>query len=220
MLLKKAEIKLANGTEAFEAIFKWYPLDDLCIYQQQIYLLVGKTAYKMTESFTKKPTKHLGLKLTADVEGVQGGIEGEIEIWDHDSDGAHDFITKFPVFVKKKKVEAEWEYEYHEDTDEIPTEEELKKYGNKYNPPEYFFRVKVGELAADSGLLEFKDWIKIKLLKRNGEPYANEHYILTPPDGSTKEGDLDKSGQARSEDLPPGPCRIRFPSVKDVEVLA
>ena len=77
------------------------------------------------------------LKLTADVTNVYEGAEAEIQIWEHDSDGAHDLITKFPVIVKNKKIEADWEYEYHEDTDDIPTEEETEK---GYNPPEYFFR--------------------------------------------------------------------------------
>lgn len=60
MLLKRGEIKLTNGTEAYEAIFSWYPTDDIRIYQQQIFVLVEKTAYKMTASYTKKTRKTLG----------------------------------------------------------------------------------------------------------------------------------------------------------------
>ncbi len=148
------------------------------------------------------------LKLTADVKGVEDGTEGEIEIWEHDSDGAHDFITKFPVFVKNKKVEAEWEYEYHEDTDEIPTEEELQKYGKKYNPPEYFFRVKVSEVAADSGLLEFKDWIEVQVVDRTGYPLSGKDYTITLSDGRQKKGKLDDDGRVRIDDVPPGPYKI------------
>lgn len=158
------------------------------------------------------------LKLTADVKGVHDGTEGAIEIWEYDSDGAHDFITKFPVIVKKNKVEAEWEYEYHEDTDEIPTEEELQNYGNHYNPPEYFFRVKVGEIAADSGLLEFKDWIEIELTdSETGEPFAEEDYILTLPDGQEINGKLNKDGFAQEMDIPPGKCKIVFPGMEVIE---
>jgi hypothetical protein len=127
--------------------------------------------------------------------------------------------------IKNSKIELDWEYEYHEDTDEIPTEEELSEYGRGYNPPEYFFTVKVAdqEFGKDdqaSGLLLFKDWLEIRLLKRGGEPFANEHYILTLPDGTTKEGDLDENGYVKLEDLPPGPCKVRFPNVRGVEVLA
>jgi len=59
-LLKKGETKLTNGTDAYEAIFKWYPTDELRIYQQQIFILIEKIAYKLTASFTKKTRKTLG----------------------------------------------------------------------------------------------------------------------------------------------------------------
>jgi hypothetical protein len=59
-LLKKGEIKLSDGTDAYEAIFSWYPIDDLRIYQQQIFVMFDKVVYKMTASFTKKTRKTLG----------------------------------------------------------------------------------------------------------------------------------------------------------------
>ncbi|MCX6577408.1 MAG: hypothetical protein NTV82_13580 [Candidatus Aminicenantes bacterium] len=155
------------------------------------------------------------LKLTADVKGVQDGTEGEIEIWEHDSDDAHDFITKFPVLVKNSKVEADWEYEYFEDTDEIPTEEELKKYGNKYNPPEYFFRVKFGELAADSGLLEFKDWIEIELFHESREPISGAKYVIKLADGSEIQGTLDDKGYAKVDGVIPGSYVLNFPEFEE-----
>jgi len=59
-LLKRGEIKLTNGTDAYEAIFSWYPSDEIRIYQQQIFVLVEKTAFKMTASFTKKTRQTIG----------------------------------------------------------------------------------------------------------------------------------------------------------------
>jgi hypothetical protein len=59
-LLKRGDTKLANGTEAYEAIFSWYPLDDFRIYQHQIYTLIDKIAYKLTASFTKKTRQTIG----------------------------------------------------------------------------------------------------------------------------------------------------------------
>jgi hypothetical protein len=150
------------------------------------------------------------LKLTTDVKGVQDGTEGEIEIWEHDSDGAHDFITKFPVLVKNNKVEAEWEYEYHEDTDDIPRKEECE---SGYNPPEYFFRVKVGGVHKDSALLEFKDWIRIELHDNYGNPIPNEDYVLHLADGSERRGKLNSEGFAIEENLSPGVSIVVFPNV-------
>lgn len=150
------------------------------------------------------------LKLTANIKGVPDGTEAEIEIWEHDADEAHDLITKFPVLVKDQKIETEWEYEYHEDTDEIPTEEESEK---GYNPPEYFFRIKVGEVQADSDLLEFRDWIEIMLEDNEGNPVGDEDYILYLPDGNQKKGKLDSKGYAKEDDIPPGRIRVEFPQM-------
>lgn len=60
LLLNKGGTKLFDGTDAYEAIFKWYPLDDFKIYQHQIYILQEKIAYKLTASFTKKTRKTIG----------------------------------------------------------------------------------------------------------------------------------------------------------------
>jgi hypothetical protein len=153
------------------------------------------------------------LKLTADLKGVPDGVDAVIEIWEHDADGVHDFVTKFPVQVKNKKIEVEWEYEYHEDTDDIPSHDETEK---GYHPPEYFFRVKVGEVTAESGLLEFKDWIEIELTDDEGTPIPSKKYKLLLPDGTEREGTLDGNGHAREENIPPGPVDVDFPDVKDV----
>ena len=59
-LLKKGETELKNGSEAYEAIFSWYPLDDYRIYQHQIYTFHEKKAYKLTASFTKKTRQTIG----------------------------------------------------------------------------------------------------------------------------------------------------------------
>lgn len=147
------------------------------------------------------------LTLTADVSNAPDGTRAAIEIWEHDADGAHDFITRLSAPVNNNKVEAQWEFEYHKDTDDIPTAEESEK---GYNPPEYFFRVKVRDVSAESGLLEFKDWIEIELTDPFGNPFAGEEYVVYLPDGQERRGKLDDQGFAREEDIPPGPCEIEF----------
>ena len=151
--------------------------------------------------------------LTADVEGAPDGTMGEIEIYEHDVDGIHDLIKKLPVVVTNYKVKTTWEYEYHEDTDEIPTEEELKKYGRDYNPPEYFFVVKIGDAEDQSGILLYKDYVEIILKNRSGEPIADEDFIFTLPDGSEIEGKVDSEGYAKVEGIPPGKVTVRFPNL-------
>ena len=60
VLLKKGAIKLTNGLDAYRTVFRWYPTDELRIYQVQIYVLHLNNAYKLTASFTKKTRKTLG----------------------------------------------------------------------------------------------------------------------------------------------------------------
>jgi hypothetical protein len=59
-LLKRGEIMLANGLEAYEAIFRWCPTEEVQLYQQQVYVLFENTAYTLTTTFTKKSRKTKG----------------------------------------------------------------------------------------------------------------------------------------------------------------
>lgn len=155
------------------------------------------------------------LKLTADVKGVKDNTEVQIEIWEHDADGNHDLIEKFSALVKNRKVEAEWEFKYGTDTDEIPTAEESDK---GYNQPEHFFRVKIDDHFGESGLLKFKDWIEIELVDEEGDPVADEDYILHLPDGQERKGKLNSNGYAKEEDVPPGKIFVEFPNLEGVDI--
>jgi hypothetical protein len=148
------------------------------------------------------------LKLTADVNGCYDETEATITIYEHDADGVHDKITELPAVVMEDKIEIDWEYEYHEDTDEVPTEEELQNYGRSYNPPEYFFIIEIdGQKFGreqESGLLLFKDYIEIEMTDEGGVPLAGADYTLTLADGTEMEGQLDEDGRLRVDDVPPG----------------
>lgn len=156
------------------------------------------------------------LTLSAEVYGVKDKTEATVTIYEYDRDGLNDRIVELPVEVKNQKIEVKWEYQYFEDTDEIPSEWELQEYGKSYNPPEYFFTVKLGDTEygkkQESGLLLFKDWIEVELLDSNSQPVPNQDYILRLPDGTEKRGQLDGDGKARVEDVPPGKFRIVFPN--------
>jgi len=160
------------------------------------------------------------LKLTADVDKVEPGTEATVTILEYDNDGAHDKIVELPAVIKDKKLEVEWEYVYHEDVDELPTSEEVKRYGASYNPPEYFFVIDINGFRSgtkqESGILAFKDYIEISLRNADGNPRADEKYVLHLPDGSKKEGRLDARGKAREEGVPPGHVRVEFPDMKQV----
>ncbi|RKX21634.1 MAG: hypothetical protein DRP51_03900 [Candidatus Zixiibacteriota bacterium] len=155
------------------------------------------------------------LTLSAELENVKDGTEVKLIIYEFDRDGGHDIITELITTVKESKIEEKWEFEYHEDTDELPTSEEVERYGGDYNPPEYFFTVKIGEFELgkkdqDSGILAFKDWLEIKMLDNNGQPVCNVKYKLTLPDGQERQGTIGAEGFAREDNITPGKCLIEF----------
>ena len=160
------------------------------------------------------------LTLSADVNGLPDHTEVVVTVYEYDRDGAHDKIVELPATVVKKRLEVQWEYEYHEDTDEIATQEELDEYGGSYNPPEYFFAVKVEDteygVKQESGLLVFKDWIEIELHDEDGNALANEEYVIHLADGQTMRGNLDAAGRARQDGVSPGRVTVEFPGLEEV----
>ena len=164
------------------------------------------------------------LTMSADVRGIRDNTEVRLVIYEYDERTANDRIAEIPAIVTNGHVEAEWEYEYHDDTDDIPSQEELERYGGRYSPPEYFFVLKYGDREfgseRESGLLEFKDFIEIELRDRAGLPKKGEKYVVTLADGTEKKGKLDGRGKARIDDVPPGPYRVRFPDSEGVVDVA
>jgi hypothetical protein len=154
------------------------------------------------------------VELSADVEGYENGTKAVFEIWEMDIDGRDDFITKLSATVQDGKVESEWTYEYVEDTDEATEEDEKKGYSS----PEYYFLVKIKDSTARSDMLEFKDWIEIKLIDEDDDPVANEEYILYLPNGEVRRGELDANGYSKEENIPPGKCQIGFPNQSNVKI--
>lgn len=155
------------------------------------------------------------LKLSADVKGISNGTEVRIEIWERDSGGDAVLVEKFPVLARNKKAEATWEFKYFKDTDEIPAAEESEK---GYKTPECFFRVKVDNHSGESGLLKFRDWVEIELVDEDGNPIADENYVLHLPDGQERKGKLDRNGYAKEKDVPPGKIFVEFPNLEWIDI--
>lgn len=146
------------------------------------------------------------LTLTATVEGVPDGTRAQITIMEHDEDGAHDLVSQFEALVEGEKIEIDWGYEYHEDTDDIPTEDEAE---SGYTTPEYFFRVEVEGVEAESDLLTFKDSVEFVLTDRFERPRDDvKEVTFKLPDGEEVIKKPDKRGRVVLEDVPPGAVHI------------
>jgi hypothetical protein len=146
--------------------------------------------------------------------GVEDGDNVTVIVYEYDNDGCHDKVVTIPTTIKGNKVELNWKFIYQEDTDDIPTEEQLEKYGKNYNPPEYFFVVMVDNIPVgnkqESGILEFKDWVELEYTGKNGKPVENVSYKVTFADGTVKEGNLDETGKALIKKVPPGKVSVEY----------
>lgn len=153
------------------------------------------------------------VRLAADITNAPDGVEASIEIWENDSDGAHEFITRFPATVKNKKIEADWEFIYGGDVRVIPIAKETEK---GYEQPTLFFKVIVGAVSAESERIPFKDSLDFELVDADGKPVPNAEYILHLPDGSEQQGKVDGEGKAHEKDLPPGRVQVEIRGLKNV----
>jgi hypothetical protein len=165
------------------------------------------------------PEAHRGdiLTLTAQFQpGIPNDTDALVIICEYDQNGNHDPIAKIPTTVQNSRIQLDWEYDYHEDTDEIPTQQEMQRYGGSYAHPEYFFIIEIDEIRVgenqQSGLLRFKDWIDLELHDENDNPIANEPFVVYLPDGTQLNDSLDPQGKKRVRRLAPGPMHVEFPN--------
>ena len=80
-----------------------------------------------------------------------------------------------------------------------------------YDRPHLVFRVRLAGLVAESGPLAVDDWVELHRTTPSGSPIPDARYVLTLPDGATREGALDADGRAREDDLPPGGVSVSYP---------
>ena len=58
--LKRGPVSLENRVPAYELVYKWTPMEGRQVYQRVIYILMNKTGYMLTATFSKKTWKMLG----------------------------------------------------------------------------------------------------------------------------------------------------------------
>jgi hypothetical protein len=153
------------------------------------------------------------LTLTCDFQSaIPNDTEALVIIYEYDRDGSHDPIAKIPTTVQQNKIQLQWEYEYHEDTDEIPTQAELQQYGRNYSHPEYFFVVVIDGIRIgaqqQSGLLRFKDFIEIIVKDEFGDPLEKTSFTMLFADGTKSKGQTDANGTISIKNTCPGRIQV------------
>ncbi len=72
-LLKEEAKTLPSGTEAYEAVIKWIPVDGTIIFQKRVYLIVDEVGYSFTANFTKQTIKTIGLQVDQIIDSFKTG---------------------------------------------------------------------------------------------------------------------------------------------------
>jgi hypothetical protein len=157
------------------------------------------------------------VKMQAEFIDLPDKTEAIVRVYEYDQDGHNDPVVSIPTEIKGNKLEVQWEYQYHDDTAKIPTENELQPYSKKYQQPQYYFVVEIdGALLGtkqESGLMKFNDFIEIALTDERGNPVPNEPFQIDFADGSKQSGNLDAAGKAFVTAILPGTYEVTFPQL-------
>ena len=136
------------------------------------------------------------VKLIGDFDDVDNGQAVTIKLYEHDADKKHDHIKDFQTMVSDKKVEIEWDVEYHEDKDDTDSQKEQNEKG--YTLPEYMFTV--DGFSVESGVLDVKSTKEITVTnEETGEPVKSAEFTIIFPDGTEQSGTTSDKGIIKVE---------------------
>ncbi len=148
------------------------------------------------------------VKMKMEGTGFPDSAKASFEVWEKDMNRADKQITVVgDIDISGDKAEADWQYVY-ENEEEAPDQ---RQEGQKYSEPSYYFIVKAGGLQARSSILEYKDFIEVRLKDHQGQAAADAPYRAFLPNGEVKRGNLDSDGYKKIENVPPGRWRVEFP---------
>jgi len=147
------------------------------------------------------------VKLTAESIGYEDGTKATIQIYKKDITGPDTVVKTLEEQVKNNKIEFELENNF-EGNEQTSGEEK------KYSSGGYYFEVLIGQSKSRSDLLFNEDFIELELKDDEGNPKANEEFILFLPDGKIENGKLDSNGYKKIEKIPAGNYSVKFPNLK------
>jgi Bacteriophage probable baseplate hub protein len=145
------------------------------------------------------------MRLLVDCPAHDEGDAVTFEIYKQFKEGSDDIITTLNGTVNEQsQADATWTYEYVEEDE-----------GTK---PKFVFKAKAGSLEIMSDALTVVDVFEADLTDSDGQSVTNRKYILTLPDGSTREGISDSDGKVVEEELPVGDLQIRLDDGSTLEM--
>jgi uncharacterized Zn-binding protein involved in type VI secretion len=147
------------------------------------------------------------IKLTAKTSGIPSGEKATCEVFVRDSNYADQLLETLETTVDNDAIEVEWTFQVDEKYIKIQTDKEKTP---RYSAPAFYFIVRSAGVQSRSGLLRIEDFIELKLKDDQGNPMANKKFRLYLSNGEIRDGQLDGSGYAKVEKIPPGNVRVSF----------
>ena len=135
------------------------------------------------------------------------GTPATFTIYEKMQDKPQAFITQVSGHVLGSTARAAWQFEYNKDVTKLRC---IPAGDTEYFPPEYIFDLEVGGKTARSDLIEFKDWVEIKIIDKDDNSIPHKDFDVHFADGSVKEVTADDKGIAVLKDIPPGKIHVDF----------
>ena len=149
----------------------------------------------------------MGTAVTIQVDaiGVEDGEKAIIDIYVRDGNYTDHLLGTIEETVSGGQVRREWAMQVDQKYLSLCDAKDKKK---KYSRPFFFFKVKIGELAEQSGILFLKDWVEVEVKDDKGHAVGDRKYSANLPTGEIRQGALDSNGKAKLENIPPGKINI------------
>jgi hypothetical protein len=159
------------------------------------------------------------VKMQAEFIDLPDKTEAIVRVYEYDQSGNNLPVVSIPTEINGNKLEVQWEFQYHDDTMQIPTQNELEPYSKKYQQPQYFFVVEIeGALLGtkqESGLMKFMDFVEFTLQLESGEPLPDHDVVLNFADGSQQKTKSDKDGVVTYKNISAGEVTVEIPDESD-----
>jgi uncharacterized Zn-binding protein involved in type VI secretion len=171
------------------------------------------TLYEVHKAKWSKEIAKVGdkVKLSAETMGYENGKKAIVQIYKRDLTGPDTVVKTFEKEISNNKIEFELENKFEEETGNKNTE------NNQYSSAGYYFEVIVDQSKSRSDLLFNEDFIEIELKDDEGNPIANEEFIVYLPSGKVETGKLDSNGYKKLEKIPAGNYSVKFPNLEQNE---
>lgn len=175
--------------------------------------LIGISTAKWSKTSARVGDK---MKLKAESFGIDSGVPASISVFMKDSRSSDKLISLIKTAVDKDAIEAEWVFEYDEDSGspDLGRGESVKP-----SHPKFYFNVSAGGCSQRSDILQMTDDLDIELYDENGKAIPGQEYVVYLSNGEIRKGKLDKDGKATIKDIPPGKSRVSYPNLPDAKKL-